>query len=84
MSYRCSGDGICAWNSFQPLHDLAYYPIMMKVIDVVSKKENENYAYILNHEFGLYAGRVIGLGMFIFLPMPFPEAGAALCLDHYL
>jgi MFS transporter, YQGE family, putative transporter len=53
---------------FQPLHDLAYYPIMMKVIDVVSKHENRNqYAYILNHEFGLYAGRVIGLGLFIFL-----------------
>jgi len=27
---------------FQPLHDLAYYPIMMKVIDVVSKLENRN------------------------------------------
>jgi Major Facilitator Superfamily. len=53
---------------FQPLHDLAYYPIMMKVIDVVSKRENRNkYAYILNHEFGLYAGRVTGLGLFIFL-----------------
>jgi YQGE family putative transporter len=53
---------------FQPLHDLAYYPIMMKVIDVVSKRENRNsYAYILNHEFGLYAGRVIGLSLFIFL-----------------
>jgi MFS transporter, YQGE family, putative transporter len=53
---------------FQPLHDLAYYPIMMKVIDVVSKRENRNqYAYILNHEFGLYTGRVAGLGLFIFL-----------------
>ena len=53
---------------FQPLHDLAYYPIMMKVIDVVSKRENRNqYAYILNHEFGLYIGRVSGLGLFIFL-----------------
>lgn len=53
---------------FQPMHDLAYYPIMMKVIDVVSKRENRNkYAYILNHEFGLYAGRVLGLGLFIFL-----------------
>jgi YQGE family putative transporter len=41
---------------------------MMKVIDVVSKRENRNqYAYILNHEFGLYAGRVVGLGLFIFL-----------------
>lgn len=53
---------------FQPMHDLAYYPIMMKVIDVVSKRENRNkYAYILNHEFGLYAGRIMGLGLFIFL-----------------
>ena len=53
---------------FQPLHDLAYYPIMMKVIDVVSKKENRNnYAYILNHEFGMYVGRVAGLGLFIAL-----------------
>jgi MFS transporter, YQGE family, putative transporter len=53
---------------FQPLHDLAYYPIMMKVLDVVSARENRNkYAYILNHEFGLYAGRVFGLGLFIFL-----------------
>jgi len=62
---------------FQPLHDLAYYPIMMKVIDVVSKKENRNnYAYILNHEFGLYAGRVIGLGMFIFLAYAVSETFA--------
>ena len=53
---------------FQPLHDLAYFPIMMKVIDVVSKREDRNqYAYILNHEFGLYTGRVLGLGLFILL-----------------
>ena len=53
---------------FQTLHDLAYFPIMMKVIDVVSKKENRNkYAYIMNHELGLYAGRVLGLGLFIAL-----------------
>jgi YQGE family putative transporter len=53
---------------FQPLHDLAYFPILMRVIDVVSKKENRNqYAYILNHEFGLYTGRILGLGLFIFL-----------------
>jgi len=53
---------------FQPLHDLAYYPIMMKVIDVVSARENRNkYAYILNHEFGLYAGRILGLSLFISL-----------------
>ncbi|MCX6224628.1 MAG: MFS transporter, partial [Bacteroidia bacterium] len=62
---------------FQPLHDLAYYPIMMKVIDVVSKRENRNqYAYILNHEFGLYTGRVIGLGLFIFLALYVSETFA--------
>jgi YQGE family putative transporter len=62
---------------FQPLHDLAYYPIMMKVIDVVSKRENRNkYAYILNHEFGLYAGRVVGLGLFIFLALKVSETFA--------
>jgi len=53
---------------FQPLHDLAYFPILMRVIDVVSKREHRNqYAYILNHEFGLYTGRILGLGLFIFL-----------------
>jgi YQGE family putative transporter len=62
---------------FQPLHDLAYYPIMMKVIDVVSRRENRNsYAYILNHEFGLYAGRVIGLSLFIFLAIYVSETFA--------
>ncbi len=53
---------------FQPLHDMAYFPIQMKVIDVVSKKEKRSeYAYIFNHEFGLYVGRFIGLGVFILL-----------------
>ncbi len=62
---------------FQPLHDLAYYPIMLKVIDVVSKRESRNqYAYILNHEFGLYAGRIIGLGLFIFLALRVSEVFA--------
>jgi len=62
---------------FQPLHDLAYYPIMMKVIDVVSQRENRNkYAYILNHEFGLYAGRVLGLSLFIFLAFYVSESFA--------
>ncbi|MGE5394939.1 MAG: MFS transporter [Candidatus Saccharibacteria bacterium] len=62
---------------FQPLHDLAYYPIMMKVIDVMSLREDRNkYAYILNHEFGLYAGRVTGLGLFIFLALYVSETFA--------
>ncbi|CAN5355662.1 hypothetical protein BH23BAC2_BH23BAC2_04480 [soil metagenome] len=51
---------------FQPLHDIAYFPIQMRVIDVVSKIENRNeFAYIFNHEFGLFIGRFIGLGLFI-------------------
>jgi MFS transporter, YQGE family, putative transporter len=53
---------------FQPLHDIAYFPIQMKVIDVVSKIENRNeFAYIFNHEFGLYVGRCLGLVLFITL-----------------
>lgn len=53
---------------FQPLHDLAYFPIMMRVIDVVSKIEKRNeYAYILSHEFGLFIGRASGLILFIVL-----------------
>lgn len=53
---------------FQPLHDLSYFPIMMKVIDVVSKKENRNeYTYILSHEIGLFLGRAFGLLVFLVL-----------------
>jgi YQGE family putative transporter len=50
---------------------------MMKVIDVVSVREGRNkYAYILNHEFGLYTGRVLGLGLFIFLALYVSESFA--------
>jgi len=53
---------------FQPLHDLAYYPIMMRTIDVVSTKEARNeYAYILSHEVGLFIGRAFGLVLFLAL-----------------
>jgi YQGE family putative transporter len=53
---------------FQPLHDIAYFPIQMQVIDVVSKIEKRNkFTYIFNHEFGLYLGRFLGLGLFIAL-----------------
>jgi YQGE family putative transporter len=62
---------------FQPLHDLAYYPIMLKVIDTVSVLENRNpYAYILNHEFGLYVGRFLGLIIFITLALKVSETFA--------
>jgi YQGE family putative transporter len=53
---------------FQPLHDLAYFPTMMRTIDTVSKIENRNeYAYILSHEIGLFIGRAFGMLLFISL-----------------
>lgn len=53
---------------FQPLHDLAYFPTMMKTIDAVKAIENRNeYAYILSHEVGLFIGRAFGMGLFISL-----------------
>ena len=53
---------------FQPLFDLAYFPIMMRTIDIVAKIEKRNeYAYILSHEFGLFVGRSFGLLLFLFL-----------------
>ncbi len=52
----------------RPLLDIAYFPIQLKVIDVVAKKENRNeFAYIFNHELGLYVGRLFGCGLFIVL-----------------
>ena len=48
--------------------DLAYFPIQFKVIDIVSKIEKRGeFAYILNHEAGLYAGRLLGAGTFLIL-----------------
>jgi YQGE family putative transporter len=52
----------------KPLMDLAYFPIQFKVIDIVSKIEKRGeFAYILNHEEGLYAGRFLGAGTFLVL-----------------
>lgn len=52
----------------RPLFDLAYFPIQMRVIDCLSRIEKRNeYAYIFNHECGLYAGRLLGCGTFILL-----------------
>lgn len=59
---------------FQPLFDLAYFPIMMKTIDTVSKIEKRNeYTYILSHEIGLFIGRAFGLLVFIFLAFQVSE-----------
>lgn len=52
----------------KPLMDLAYYPIQLRVIDIVSKIEKRGeFAYILNHEAGLYLGRLLGAGTFLTL-----------------
>lgn len=53
---------------FQPLHDLAYFPIEMKTIDAVKAIEKRNeYTYIMSHEFGLFFGRALGMILFISL-----------------
>ncbi len=52
----------------KPLLDLAYFPIQFSVIDLLSKKEKRSeFAYILNHEAGLYLGRLTGAGTFLIL-----------------
>lgn len=52
----------------KPLLDLAYFPIQFSVIDVLIKKEKRSeFAYILNHEAGLYIGRLTGAGTFLLL-----------------
>lgn len=52
----------------KPLMDLAYYPIQLRVIDIVSHIEKRGeFAYILNHESGLYVGRLLGAGTFLVL-----------------
>ena len=46
----------------KPLLDLAYYPIQLQVVDAVSQIEGRNeYAYIFNHEFGLFTGALPGM-----------------------
>ncbi len=52
----------------KPLHDIAYFPIQMRVIDTVSAIEKRNkFAYIFNQEFGFFIGRFAGCGLFILL-----------------
>jgi YQGE family putative transporter len=52
----------------RPLHDLAYFPIQLRTIEIVSAIEGRNqFAYIFNQEFGFYAGRFVGCGLFILL-----------------
>ena len=50
----------------KPLLDPAYYPIQFQGIDAVSRLESRNeYAYIFNHEIGLFVGPCLGCGLFL-------------------
>ena len=52
----------------RPLHDIAYFPIQMQVIDAVAAIERRNkFAYIFSQEFGFYIGRFAGCMLFILL-----------------
>jgi MFS transporter, YQGE family, putative transporter len=52
----------------KPILDLAYFPIQFLITEIVSRAEGRNqYAYILNHECGLFAGRALGCGLFLVL-----------------
>lgn len=62
---------------FQPLHDLAYFPTMMKTIDAVKAIEKRNeYAYIMSHEVGLFLGRAFGMLLFVGLSFIITETFA--------
>jgi YQGE family putative transporter len=61
----------------RPLHDIAYFPIQMQVIDTVSAIEKRNkFAYIFNQEFGFFIGRFAGCGLFILLANSVSDAFA--------
>ncbi|MBK8195497.1 MAG: MFS transporter [Lewinellaceae bacterium] len=75
----------------RPLLDIAYFPVQLKVIDVVAEKEKRNaFAYIFNHELGLYLGRLFGCGLFIVLARYVSEYAAlryallVIALVHFL
>ncbi len=56
----------------KPLMDLAYFPIQFNVIDILSRIEKRGeFAYILNHEAGLYVGRFLGAATFLLLAYGF-------------
>lgn len=50
----------------RPLLDAAYFPIQLGVIDHIAEIEKRNkFAYIFNHEAGLFAGRFAGCMLFL-------------------
>ena len=52
----------------RPLLDASYFPIQLGVIDRIAEIEKRNkFAYIFNHEGGLFVGRFIGCMLFLLL-----------------
>ena len=50
----------------RPLLDASYYPIQLGVIDHIAAIEKRNkFAYIFNHEAGLFVGRFLGCILFL-------------------
>jgi YQGE family putative transporter len=50
----------------KPLLDLGYNPLELRVVEVVAGIERRSaYAYLFNHEFGLFLGRLLGCGLFL-------------------
>lgn len=50
----------------RPLLDASYFPIQLGVIDHISDIEKRNkFAYIFNHEGGLFVGRFVGCMLFL-------------------
>jgi YQGE family putative transporter len=61
----------------RPLLDLAYFPIQLGVVECVAAKERRpQFAYIFNHEIGLYLGRLGGCLLFIFVSRQVSEEAA--------
>jgi YQGE family putative transporter len=61
----------------RPLLDLAYFPIQLGVMECVASKEQRNpFAYIFNHELGLYFGRLFGCVLFIYVSRQVSEEAA--------
>jgi len=50
----------------KPLLDLAYNPIEFEVVETVAAIEKRSeYAYLFNHELGLFVGRSVGCVLFL-------------------
>lgn len=61
----------------RPLLDLAYFPIQLGVVErVASREKRHQFAYIFNHEVGLYFGRLAGCLLFIIVSRNVSEEAA--------